>query len=98
MVMPNLLSVYPVFLILIGIGATFMTTILGAMAVSVRPDLRGAIAGLCNGSRFLGLMLAPLVLAPIYEIASIRGTLLVTGVASLMVGIALCQAGEPDSD
>ena len=43
---PSLLSAYPLFLFLIGIGATFMTTILGTIAVSGHPELRGAVAGL----------------------------------------------------
>ena len=98
MVMPSLLSVYPLFLVLIGTGATFVTTILGTIAVSIRPDLRGAIAGLFNGSRFFGLMLAPLVLAPVYEMSSIRGTLLTAGVAWLFVTIALGHATERDDD
>ena len=98
MVMPSLLSVYPLSLVLIGTGATFVTTILGTIAVSIRPDLRGAIAGLFNGSRFLGLMLAPLVLAPVYEMSSIRGTLLTAGVAWLFVTIALGHDTERDDD
>ena len=63
------------------------------MALSIRPDLRHAVSGVFNGSRFLGGFLAPLVLTPIYEVVSIKGVLLVIIVVSIAVGVVLRVGG-----
>ena len=91
---PSVLAAYPPFLLLVGIGSACMMTNVGAMALSLRPDLRQAISGVFNGSRFFGVVLAPMVLMPVYEAVSIRGVLLVIVVASLLVGVVLRRAEE----
>ena len=91
--LPNMVSVYPPLLLLVGIGVACMMTNVGAMALSLRPDLRQAISGVFNGSRFFGVLLAPLVLTPVYEAVSIRGVLLVIILASIAVGLVLRLAG-----
>ena len=62
-----------------------MMTNVGAMALSIRPDLRHAVSGVFNGSRFFGGFLAPLVLTPVYEAGSIKGVLLVIILVSIAV-------------
>ena len=47
--LPKMLGLYPPFLLLVGIGSAAMMTNVGAMALSMRPDLRQAISGLFNG-------------------------------------------------
>ena len=74
--LPNVLATFPVFLVLIGLGGAALMTNMAALAMSLRPDLRQAVAGVFNGSRFLGLMLGPVLLTPIYEAESLRGVLL----------------------
>lgn len=86
---PRALVVYPLFLIMVGVGNAFMMTNMGAMALSLRPDLRQAISGVFNASRFFGVLLAPLVLTPVYEAFSIRGVLVVIIAASIIVGLVL---------
>ena len=71
-----------------------MMTSVGAMALSLRPDLRQAISGVFNGSRFFGVVLAPLILMPVYEAVSIRGVLLVIVVTSIFLGVVLRPAGR----
>ena len=91
--LPNTVGAYPILLLLLGIGIACMMTNVGAMALSIRPDLRHAVSGVFNGSRFFGGFLAPLVLTPIYEVVSIKGVLLVLIVVSIAVGVVLRVGG-----
>ena len=54
-----------------------------------RADLRQAVAGVFNGSRFLGLMLGPVLLTPVYEANSIRGVLLVAALILVTATVIL---------
>ena len=67
-------------------------TNMAALALALRPDLRQAVAGVFNGSRFLGLMLVPVLLTPVYEAVSIRGVLLVATVTLLAITVILRPA------
>ena len=78
---------YPIFLVLIGIGGAALMTNMAALALGLRPDLRQAVAGVFNGSRFLGLMLGPVLITPIYEVQSIRGVLLVAALILLATAV-----------
>ena len=95
-VLPRVVEAYPPLLLLVGIGSACMMTNVGAIALSLRPDLRQAISGVFNGSRFFSVVLAPLILMPVYEAVSIRGVLLVIIVASIILGIVLRPAGRRD--
>ena len=86
---PDSLSTYPIFLVLIGIGGAALMTNMAALALALRPDLRQAVAGVFNGSRFLGLMLGPVLITPIYEAESIRGVLLVAALILLTAAVIL---------
>jgi len=86
---PNVLAAYPIFLVLIGIGAAALMTNMAALALALRPDLRQAVAGVFNGSRFLGLMLGPVLLTPVYEANSIRGVLLAAALILLTAAVIL---------
>jgi len=90
--LPDVLTAYPIFLVLIGIGGAMLMTDMAALALALRPDLRQAVAGVFNGSRFLGLMLVPVLLTPVYEAVSIRGVLLVTTVTLLAIAVILRPA------
>ena len=94
LVVPDRIDVYPVLLLLLGIGVACMMTNVGAMALSIRPDLRHAVSGVFNGSRFLGGIFAPLVLTPVYEAVSIRGVLLAIVLVTIAVGVVLKVAGS----
>ncbi|MDA1096999.1 MAG: MFS transporter, partial [Chloroflexi bacterium] len=83
---PGALPAFPLFLLFMGIGNTATTTNLGAMSLMQWPHLRQAVSGVFNGSRFLGLAVAPLVMAPVYEAYSLRGVLVVS--AAVLVGTA----------
>ncbi len=96
--LPDTIGVYPILLLLIGIGVACMMTNVGAMALSIRPDLRHAISGVFNGSRFFGGILAPLVLTPVYEAVSIKGVLLVIILVSIAVGVVLRVGGLSSSE
>ena len=85
--LPDVLATYPIFLVLIGIGAAALMTNMAALALGLRPDLRQAVAGLFNGSRFLGLMLGPVLITPIYEVQSIRGVLVVAALILLATAV-----------
>ena len=87
--LPDGLTAYPVFLVLIGMGGAILMTNMAALALALRPDLRQAVAGVFNGSRFLGLMLVPVLLTPVYEAFSIRGVLLITAVILVAVVVVL---------
>ena len=91
--LPNMVGVYPVLLLLLGIGLACMMTNVGAMALSIRPELRHAVSGVFNGSRFFGGILAPLILTPVYEAVSIKGVLLAIILVSIAVGVVLRMAG-----
>lgn len=78
---------YPIFLVLIGIGGAALMTNMAALALGLRPDLRQAVAGVFNGLRFLGLMLGPVLITPIYEVQSIRGVLLVAALVLLATAV-----------
>ena len=86
---PNTLATYPVFLVLIGTGGAALMTNMAALAIALRPDLRQAVSGVFNGSRFFGLMLGPVVITPVYEAGSIRSVLLVAGLILLVVVVVL---------
>jgi predicted MFS family arabinose efflux permease len=88
---PNIIWLYPFLLLATGTGNAFTTTNVGALSLSLWPNFRRAVSGVVNGSRFLGLALAPILLAPVYEAASIRGVLLVTGAGFLLALILLRQ-------
>ena len=90
--LPDVVAAYPVFLVLIGIGGATLMTNMAALALALRPDLRQAVAGVFNGSRFLGLMLVPVLLTPVYEAVSIRGVLLVATVTLLAITVILRPA------
>ena len=92
--LPNTVGAYPILLLLLGIGIACMMTNVGAMALSIRPDLRHAVSGVFNGSRFLGGIFAPLVLTPVYEAVSIRGVLLAIVLVTIAVGVVLKVAGS----
>lgn len=64
-------------------------TNMAALAIALRPDLRQAVSGVFNGSRFFGLMLGPVVITPVYEAGSIRSVLLVAGLILLLVVVVL---------
>ncbi len=83
----DVLMAYPIFLVLIGIGGAALMTNMAALALGLRPDLRQAVAGVFNGSRFLGLMLGPVLITPVYESASIRGVLIVAAIILLAVAL-----------
>ena len=89
---PDVVAAYPIFLVLIGIGGATLMTNMAALALALRPDLRQAVAGVFNGSRFLGLMLVPVLLTPVYEAVSIRGVLVVTAVTLLAITVILRSA------
>jgi len=90
--LPDVVAAYPIFLVLIGIGSATLMTNMAALALALRPDLRQAVAGVFNGSRFLGLMLVPVLFTPVYEAVSIRGVLLVTTVTLLAITVILRPA------
>jgi len=90
--LPDVVAAYPIFLVLIGIGNATLMTNMAALALALRPDLRQAVAGVFNGSRFVGLMLVPVLFTPIYEAVSIRGVLLVTTVTLLAITVILRPA------
>ncbi len=90
--LPDVVAAYPIFLVLIGIGGATLMTNMAALALALRPDLRQAVSGVFNGSRFLGLMLVPVLLTPVYEAVSIRGVLLVTTVTLLAITVILRPA------
>jgi predicted MFS family arabinose efflux permease len=87
--LPDVVAVYPIFLVLIGIGGATLMTNMAALVLALRPDLRQAVAGVFNGSRFLGLMLGPVILTPVYEALSIRGVLIVAALILLAVAVIL---------
>ena len=87
--LPNVISTYPIFLVMIGIGGAALMTNMAALALALRPDLRQSVAGVFNGSRFLGLMLGPVLLTPVYEEESIRGVLLVAALILLTAAVIL---------
>ena len=87
--LPDVLKAYPIFLLLIGIGGAMLMTNMATLALALHPDLRQAVAGVFNGSRFLGLMLVPVLLTPVYEAFSIRGVLLVAAVILIAVAVML---------
>lgn len=97
------MAAYPPLLFLIGIGLACMLTNVGAMALSLRPDLRQAISGIFNGSRFFGAVVAPVALTPVYEAFSIEGVFVVIVVTSIILAFLLRPAesaaniGEPDT-
>jgi MFS family permease len=90
-------------LFLIGIGVACMLTNVGAIALSLRPDLRQAISGVFNGSRFFGAVVAPVALTPVYEAFSIKGVFLVIIVTSILLAFLLrpaesaANSGQPDT-
>ena len=87
--LPDVIAAYPIFLVLIGIGGAALMTNLAGLALALRPELRQAVAGVFNGSRFLGLMLGPVLLTPVYEAFSIRGVLLIGTVILIAVAVIL---------
>ena len=99
----NTIAAYPPLLFLIGIGVACMLTNVGAIALSLRPDLRQAISGVFNGSRFFGAVVAPLALTPIYEAFSIKGVFIAIIATSIILAFLLrpaesaANAGEPDT-
>lgn len=93
LILPETIGVYPILLLLLGIGVACMMTNIGAIALSIRPDLRHAVLGVFNGSRFLGGIIASLLLTLVYESISIRGVLLVIILVSILVGVVLRFAG-----
>ena len=86
---PEILWLYPSLLLLTGTGSALLGTNIGALSVSLWPNLRRAVAGIASGSRFFGFAMAPLLLTPVYEATSIRGVLVVTGVAILIATVLL---------
>jgi len=86
------LAVYPPLLFVIGIGVACMLTNVGAIALSLRPDLRQAISGVFNGSRFFAAVAAPVALTPVYEAFSIKGVFLVIIVTTIVLGFLLRPA------
>jgi len=96
-------TAYPPLLFLIGIGVACMLTNVGAIALSLRPDLRQAISGVFNGSRFFGAVVAPVALTPVYEAFSIKGVFLVIIVTSILLAFLLrpaesaANSGQPDT-
>jgi MFS family permease len=96
-VTPGTLAAYPPLLLLIGIGLACMITNVGAIALSLRPELRQAISGVFNGSRFFAAVMAPVALTPVYEEFSIRGVLLVIVATSVLLAFVVRPA-ERGSD
>ena len=64
-------------------------TNMAALALALGLDLREAVAGVFKGSRFLGLMLGPVLLTPVYEAVSIRGVLIFAALVLLAVAVIL---------
>ena len=94
-VFPGTLLAFPAFLLLMGIGNTATTTNLGALSLMQWPHLRQAVSGVFNGSRFLGLAVAPLIMAPVYEAHSLRGVLVVSAIVLAGTAVLAGRVAAP---
>lgn len=94
---PGILVGYLAWMVLLGIGNTATTTNFSALSLVLWPQLRQAVAGLFNGARFFGLAAAPLILAPLYDSASIRGVLIVAIALLLVCAVALRAVPQASS-